>query len=142
MFVFDTDHISLLQHREEPATTRLANRMAEWPETAFLITIISFHEQVAGWNAALNRAARIEDVIHAYQMHNDLLDEYSKMQVLPFDAAAGELFAKLRPTVRIGTLDLRIASIVLSQGFTLLTRNTVDFARIPGLKFEDWTRVS
>jgi predicted nucleic acid-binding protein len=41
--------------------------------------------------------------------------------------------------VRIGTMDLRIASIALANGFTLLTRNLVDFQQVPGLKVEDWT---
>ncbi len=42
--------------------------------------------------------------------------------------------------VRIGTMDLRIASIALARGFTVLTRNLVDFERVPGLAVEDWTR--
>ncbi|MGD0518047.1 MAG: hypothetical protein ABSA26_10990 [Thermoguttaceae bacterium] len=41
--------------------------------------------------------------------------------------------------VRIGTMDLRIASIALAQGFTILTRNLVDFEKVPNLKVEDWT---
>jgi tRNA(fMet)-specific endonuclease VapC len=36
-------------------------------------------------------------------------------------------------------MDLRIASIVIANQMTLLTRNTVDFQRVPGLHFEDWT---
>ena len=35
-------------------------------------------------------------------------------------------------------MDLKIASIVLAWQGTLLTRNVIDFSRIPGLKFEDW----
>jgi tRNA(fMet)-specific endonuclease VapC len=36
-------------------------------------------------------------------------------------------------------MDLRIASIALANNMTLLTRNTVDFERVPGLIQEDWT---
>jgi tRNA(fMet)-specific endonuclease VapC len=35
-------------------------------------------------------------------------------------------------------MDLRIASIVLVHDATRLTRNTADFAQVPGLKFENW----
>jgi tRNA(fMet)-specific endonuclease VapC len=43
-----------------------------------------------------------------------------------------------RKGIRIGTMDLRIASITLAHDATLLTRNSVDFARVPGLRFENW----
>ncbi len=42
-------------------------------------------------------------------------------------------------SLRVNTMDLRIAAIALSQDMTVLTRNTVDFERVPNLKFEDWT---
>ena len=46
----------------------------------------------------------------------------------------------LRPQrIRVGTMDLRIASIALSRGLTVLTRNLRDFRRVPGLLAEDWT---
>ena len=62
------------------------------------------------------------------------------MQVLPFDDAAGNEFGTLRQQrVRIGTMDLRIASIALARGYTVLTRNLVDFEKVPGLAAEDWT---
>jgi tRNA(fMet)-specific endonuclease VapC len=37
-------------------------------------------------------------------------------------------------------MDLKIASITLAFGATLVTRNWSDFIRIPGLKIEDWTK--
>jgi tRNA(fMet)-specific endonuclease VapC len=70
----------------------------------------------------------------------DILIDFVAMQVLPFDDAAGNRFETLRrQRARIGTMDLRIASIALARGFTVLTRNLVDFERVPGLAAEDWT---
>ncbi len=35
-------------------------------------------------------------------------------------------------------MDLRIACIVMAYDAVLLTRNTKDFEKVPGLKFENW----
>jgi tRNA(fMet)-specific endonuclease VapC len=35
-------------------------------------------------------------------------------------------------------MDLRIAAIAIANQMTLLTQNTVDFERIPGLQIDDW----
>ena len=36
------------------------------------------------------------------------------------------------------TQDMKIASIALAHDVPLLTRNTVDFAKVPGLRCENW----
>ena len=74
-------------------------------------------------------------------MFEQILTDFSNLNVLPFDAAASKQFDALRSVGvrRIGTMDLRIAAIALVRDLTVLTRNTVDFARVPGLRFEDWT---
>jgi tRNA(fMet)-specific endonuclease VapC len=36
-------------------------------------------------------------------------------------------------------MDLWIAAIALTNSMTVLTRNRVDFERVPGLTVEDWT---
>jgi tRNA(fMet)-specific endonuclease VapC len=38
----------------------------------------------------------------------------------------------------IGPLDVQIAAIALANGCTLVTHNTSEFARVPGLRIEDW----
>jgi tRNA(fMet)-specific endonuclease VapC len=62
---------------------------------------------------------------------------------LPFDDRAAEDYGRIRANlVSLGTLvgpnDLMIASIALANGLILVTHNTSEFSRVPGLKLEDW----
>lgn len=62
---------------------------------------------------------------------------------LPFDDLAAERYAHLRHALEkagnvIGSHDLLIAAICLARGCTLVTSNTREFGRIPGLLIEDW----
>jgi tRNA(fMet)-specific endonuclease VapC len=45
----------------------------------------------------------------------------------------------LRQHLNIGSNDLKIAAIAMEGGGTVVTRNTRDFGRIPGLIWEDWS---
>ena len=63
--------------------------------------------------------------------------------ILPFDDEAvwayGNLRAELeRKGTPIGALDTMIAAHALSQQSTLVTNNTREFARVPGLALENW----
>ena len=40
--------------------------------------------------------------------------------------------------VRIGAMDIKIASIALANDAILLTRNLNDFQKVPGLRVADW----
>jgi tRNA(fMet)-specific endonuclease VapC len=67
---------------------------------------------------------------------------YQRMGCLPFDETAAAIFDQLRAQkIRIGTNDLAIAAIALSVSGVLVTRNTLDFQRVPGLAMEDWTKM-
>jgi tRNA(fMet)-specific endonuclease VapC len=63
--------------------------------------------------------------------------------ILPFEEAAiwayGELRAELeRQGTPIGSLDTMIAAHALSEKAPLVTNNTREFARVPGLRLENW----
>lgn len=62
---------------------------------------------------------------------------------LAFDDLAAEEYGRIRAHLAalgtpIGPNDLMIASIALAHGLTLVTHNTTEFSRVPGLKLEDW----
>ena len=53
--------------------------------------------------------------------------------------AAHDHYLRLKSQkLRIGTRDLRIASIALAHGATLITRNRRDFDIVPSLQLEVW----
>ncbi len=140
MYIFDTDHLSILQQPSGLDFERLERRVLQVAEDQLFVTVVSFHEQANGWNSYLASASKPAEVRHGYRMFQRILRQYAAMNVLPFDEPASDQFANLKPRrLRVGTFDLRIAAIALSRGMTLLTRNTVDFARVPGLNIEDWT---
>ena len=79
--------------------------------------------------------------IEAYRKLNRQLKNFCKMTVLEFDERAAIEFQSLQKSrLRIGTMDLKIAAIAFAHGATLLTRNLLDFRKIPGLKVDDWTK--
>lgn len=62
---------------------------------------------------------------------------------LPFDDLAAEECGQIRDHLAtigqpIGPNDIMIAAIALANGLTLVTHNTSEFSRVPGLKLEDW----
>jgi tRNA(fMet)-specific endonuclease VapC len=62
---------------------------------------------------------------------------------LPFDDDAAEHFGDIRAALArqgkpIGPYDLQIAAIARAHGLIVVTHNTREFARVPGLMLEDW----
>jgi tRNA(fMet)-specific endonuclease VapC len=65
------------------------------------------------------------------------------LTVLPFDEPADQHYADIRTALEragtpIGSHDLFIAAHARSRGMTLVTHNTREFERVPGLSVEDW----
>jgi tRNA(fMet)-specific endonuclease VapC len=62
---------------------------------------------------------------------------------LPFDDPPAEEYGRIRSHLAnqgtpIGPNDLIIAAIALANKLTLVTHNTAEFSRVPGLALEDW----
>jgi tRNA(fMet)-specific endonuclease VapC len=69
-----------------------------------------------------------------------VLTAFSTAPILLFDGAAASIFDELvAQRLRIGRMDLRIASIAMAQERVVVTRNARDFSKVPGLRIEDWT---
>jgi tRNA(fMet)-specific endonuclease VapC len=68
---------------------------------------------------------------------------FSRFKSMPFDDAAAQTYGHLRATLEkegqpIGPNDMLIAAIALAGELTLVTHNTDEFSRVPGLSLEDW----
>jgi len=64
---------------------------------------------------------------------------------LPFDEPSAERYAATRRHLEsrgtpIGERDLIIAATALAHELTVVTNNTREFGRVPGLRVEDWSR--
>jgi tRNA(fMet)-specific endonuclease VapC len=72
----------------------------------------------------------------------DIFLQHIGVQDYPSDAAIDyaeiRAFLKARGTI-IGANDLFIAAHARCLGLTLVTNNTREFGRVPGLKMENWT---
>jgi tRNA(fMet)-specific endonuclease VapC len=139
MIILDTDHLSILQHPQSPQKERLLAAMEQLVDGDFATTSISLEEQMRGWLAAINRARAVHNQLRYYERLTGLVDFYSRWQVLPFNEAAADLFVSLRKDkIRIGSMDLKIATIALARGALLISANLRDFEQVPGLRVEDW----
>ena len=140
MVILDTDSLSVLQSPETTERETLLARLGGMGPEEIATTIVTYEEQTRGWMAYKARSKSISQEIAAYAKLRKHLDDYRSLVVLDFDARAAAEFQRLRSLkLRIGTMDLKIAAITRVHDVTLLTRNLVDFRKVPGLKAEDWT---
>jgi tRNA(fMet)-specific endonuclease VapC len=138
MLILDTNHYSEIELGSR-CGERLRSRLAETDEATF-ITVVVAEESMRGWLQEIRRhqdGHRLED---AYMRFQDALEDFEGWNILPWNSGAAAVFRDLKSVhhVRIGTMDLRIASIALAYDATLLSRNLVDFRQVPNLRVENW----
>jgi tRNA(fMet)-specific endonuclease VapC len=128
-YLLDSNVVISLIRGENPA---LARRIRRHQSSELAISAIVSHELYYGAFKS------------AKPPHNAAIVEGLQFQVLDFDREdarhAGEIRAglALRGTP-VGPLDVLIAGQARARKLVLVTNNTREFARIPGLKIEDWS---
>lgn len=130
IYLLDTN--SCIAYLRRPLAT-LAQRILATDPEAMAISVITVAELYRG--AYLS--AKVSDNLAA------VVTFMRRFAVLALDvqaaAVAGRIDAELaQQGLRIGPYDTLIAAVALAHDLTLVTRNTREFSRVPGLRLEDW----
>ncbi len=136
LYVFDTDTLTLFQRLHPVVVRNVFYHLAD----DIRVTSVTVEEQLSGWFAMLRSARTPQQIETAHLRLTETVRWLSGWDILPLTAAAAVRFQDLlRQRLNVGGNDLRIASIALESGATVVTRNLRDFRRVPGLQCEDWS---
>jgi tRNA(fMet)-specific endonuclease VapC len=138
LYVLDTDLLSLYQRNHPQVCDRI--RLARQNGLILKTTVVTVEEQYGGRLAQIRKAQTSETLVTAYDRLIATFALFSQLEILPYDLTAADFFKQFRQMgIRIGTQDLRIASIALAHSGIVVTRNRKDFEQVPGLSIEDWS---
>jgi tRNA(fMet)-specific endonuclease VapC len=133
-YLLDTNAVIALL-KNEPAIFRKRLRRAVSRGTAIAVSSIVLYEL---WYGVARSARRREN---AERLRTFLS---GGIEVAGFDEDDARTAGDLRATLEaagtpIGPYDLLIAAQALCTSTTLVTVNVAEFARVPGLQWQDWT---
>ena len=129
-YLLDTD-ICVYIIKDRPLPVR--ERLAELHGTQAGMSVVSYLEL---WYGAWKSTQRQESLRKIEELREAI-------PVLPLDAEIARYFGRIRADLErqgtpIGSYDLMIAAHALSLDLILVTNNTREFARIEGLRLENW----
>lgn len=127
-YMLDTDTVSFALRGQG----RVAGRILELRPSELSISSITLAELRFG--AEARRSTKLHRLITTF---------VDSVAVLPFDSRAADRFATVAASLTrrgepIGTFDTLMAAHALSLGLTFVTNNTQHFARVVGLRTENW----
>ena len=134
----DTDILSFYQRNHPQVCEKI--RLARRNNLTIKTTLVTAEEQYGGRLAQIRKAQNPDALIAAYDRLTATISLFSQLEILKYDRSADDYFRQFRQQgIRIGTQDLRIASIALAHSAIIVTRNHKDFGQVPGLTIEDWS---
>lgn len=135
-FALDSDTTTLLLRGH----AAVCQRAGEIEPERLSVTVITVEEVLTGWYTQIRQAKKDEQILRAYSALQEAVEFFGRVRILPMDAASWQLFQQFRKSkLHIGSNDLKIAAIAKRNGATVVTRNTRDFKRLPGVSIEDWS---
>ncbi len=137
MHLLDTDILSLLQR----GNAKVVEALEALDDSEIAITLITKIEILRGRHDFVLKAATGELLLRAEKWLKETELYLLTTPVIYPDTAAATEFDRLRQRKglrKIGRADLLIASIVLANNATLVTRNVRHFKHVPGLKIVNW----
>jgi tRNA(fMet)-specific endonuclease VapC len=135
LYILDTDHLSLYGRNHPSLIDRLQVASVNLTTTA-----INVEEQLRGRLAQVAEAKVGISSTNAYRWLSETVKLLADFEILQFTAEAQLIYQDFKSQrIRVGTQDLRIASIVIAHTGILLSRNLRDFEKIPNLVVRDWT---
>lgn len=131
--IFTLDTNACVAHLRRRGVSAVSRRLAAVSVSDVVISSIVRAELLYG-------ALRSRDVARNTAEVNAFLSRFASV---PFDDAAAIQYAGIRHALAglglpIGPNALLIAAIALANDLTVMTHNTSEFSRVPGLKMEDW----
>jgi len=129
------DTNSFVDHMRRGPSSNVTAKLAAAPAGSVFLCSVVLAELIYGafHGGASHQAANLALIAGLRQ----------QFMSLPFDDRAAEEYGQIRAHLAglgtpIGPNDLLIAAIALANRLTLVTHNTVEFSRVPGLTLEDW----
>ena len=128
LFLPDTNAFSrYLQKRDEAFLAKVAT---EFPNLRIAAIVLAELEYGATKSGIARHRQRLDGL-------------WAVLTVEPFSLADAQTYGELRANLErrgqcIGPHDMLIAAQALRLGATVVTHNTREFSRVPGLKCEDW----
>lgn len=134
VYMLDTNICSFIMRERPPAVLDRLQAAVE-RQDCIVISVITYYEMlldVIGRNASPRHAALVESFVARLS------------SILPWERAAAEEAMRTRKDLSakgapIGGNDTMIAGHALAAQCVLVTNNVREFARVKGLRVEDWT---
>ena len=139
MILLDTDHLSVFTDERDPRNSLLNSRLEAASEQV-ACAIVNVEKLLRGWLALIYRLSDVRRQPRACDRLGRLFNVLNDWEIVPFDDRAADRFTDLRrQRIRIGTMDLKIASVAsVNNAPRSVTSNLRDFTLIPELRCENW----